>query len=85
MLRGKRSSSSSSVRGVWEPEAALLIDRFKFMSDILNKIITTKREEIAAAMALKPFSVLEAEAKLQSAPRDFVAAIREKLAAGLPA
>lgn len=55
------------------------------MSDILNKIIATKREEIAAAMALKPFSVLEAEAKLQSAPRDFVAAIREKLAAGLPA
>ena len=55
------------------------------MSDILNKIIATKREEIAAAMALKPFSVLEAEAKLQSAPRDFVAAIRGKLAAGLPA
>ena len=55
------------------------------MSDILNKIIATKREEIAAAMALKPFSVLEAEAKLQSAPRDFVGAIRGKLAAGLPA
>ena len=55
------------------------------MSDILNKIIATKREEIAAALVLKPFSVLEAETKLQSAPRDFVAAIRGKLAAGLPA
>lgn len=55
------------------------------MSDILNKIIATKREEVAAAMAAKPLSVVEAEARAQAAPRDFVGAIRGKIAAGRPA
>src|SRR5574343_1520165 len=52
------------------------------MSDILNKIIATKHEEIAAARAAKPFSAVEAEAAAQAAPRDFVGAIRRKIAAG---
>ena len=55
------------------------------MSDILNKIIATKREEIAAGLALKPLAALEAEAAKQAAPRDFVGAIRAKIAAGQPA
>ena len=55
------------------------------MSDILNKIIATKREEVAAALAAKPLAVVEAEAAAQSAPRDFVGAIRGKMAAGKPA
>ena len=55
------------------------------MSDILNKIIATKREEIAAASALKPLSTVEAEAAAQPAPRDFVGAIRAKIACGRPA
>ena len=55
------------------------------MSDILNKIIATKREEVAAALAAKPLAVVEAEAAAQSAPRDFVGAIRNKIAAGHPA
>ena len=55
------------------------------MSDILNKIIATKREEIAAALIAKPLAALEAEAAAQSAPRDFVGAIRHKIACGLPA
>ncbi|PKO94571.1 MAG: indole-3-glycerol phosphate synthase TrpC [Betaproteobacteria bacterium HGW-Betaproteobacteria-10] len=55
------------------------------MSDILNKIIATKHQEIAAAQAAKPLSVIEAEAAVQSAPRDFIAAIRYKLACGQPA
>ena len=55
------------------------------MSDILNKIIATKREEIAAGLALKPLAVLEAEAAQQAAPRDFVGAIRAKIAAAQPA
>jgi indole-3-glycerol phosphate synthase len=55
------------------------------MSDILNKIIATKREEIAAASALKPLSAVEAEAATQPAPRDFVGAIRAKIACGRPA
>ncbi len=55
------------------------------MSDILNKIIATKHEEVVAAQALKPLAEVEAEAAAQSAPRDFVGAIRAKLADGQPA
>lgn len=55
------------------------------MSDILNKIIATKREEIAAALAVRPFSQVEVEAAAQAAPRDFVGAIRAKIASGRPA
>jgi indole-3-glycerol phosphate synthase len=33
------------------------------MSDILNKIIATKHEEIAAAMAVKPLAVLETRSR----------------------
>ena len=55
------------------------------MSDILNKIIATKHEEITAAWAVKPLAAVEAEAAAQAAPRDFVGAIRGKIAAGRPA
>jgi len=55
------------------------------MSDILNKIIATKREEITAALALRPLAQVEAEAAAQPAPRDFVGAIRGKIASGQPA
>lgn len=55
------------------------------MSDILNKIVATKREEVAAALLIKPLAVVEAEAAAQSAPRDFVGAIRHKIACGQPA
>ncbi len=55
------------------------------MADILNKIVATKHEEIAAALRVKPLSVLEAEAAAQPAPRDFVGAIRAKIANGQPA
>lgn len=55
------------------------------MSDILNQIIATKREEIVAARAAKPLAEVEAEAAAQPAARDFVGAIRNKIAAGLPA
>ena len=55
------------------------------MSDILNRIIATKHEEIAAARAVKPLAAVEAEAVAQAAPRDFVGAIRSKIAAGQPA
>ena len=55
------------------------------MSDILNKIIATKRLEIAAALAVKSLAQVETEAASQPAPRDFVGAIRAKLAVGRPA
>ena len=54
------------------------------MSDILNKIIATKHEEIAAALSVKPLAVIEVEAAAQPAPRDFVGAIRNKLSHGQP-
>ena len=55
------------------------------MSDILKKIIATKRDEVAAARVVKPLSVLEDEAAAQPPARDFVAAIRNKLGHGQPA
>ena len=55
------------------------------MSDILNKIIATKHEEVAVAQQLKSLAQLEKEAAEQSPTRDFVAAIRNKIACGQPA
>ena len=52
------------------------------MSDILNKIIATKHEEVAAARGVKSMARLEAEIAQQGAPRDFVAAIRQKIENG---
>ncbi|MFZ5583648.1 MAG: indole-3-glycerol phosphate synthase TrpC [Pseudomonadota bacterium] len=55
------------------------------MSDILNQILATKREEVAAASAAKSLSTVraEAEARAKADPaRDFVGAIRRKIAAG---
>jgi len=52
------------------------------MSDILQKILAVKREEVAAALAARPQAVLRAEAEAQPPPRDFVGAIREKVSAG---
>lgn len=51
------------------------------MSDILNKIIVTKQLEVAAAKQQKPLNVVQAEAENAAAPRDFVGAIRTKIAA----
>ncbi len=51
------------------------------MSDILTRIEAYKREEIAAAKRAHPLASLEALAKAAPAPRGFVRAIREKLAA----
>src|SRR6202171_5904819 len=52
------------------------------MSDILTKIETYKREEIAAAKRTHPLAGVEARAKAAPPPRGFVRAIREKLARG---
>src|SRR5437773_2003569 len=52
------------------------------MSDILSKIETYKREEIAAAKRTHPLASVEALAKAAPPPRGFVRAIREKLARG---
>ena len=55
------------------------------MSDILDKIIATKREEVAAARAATPLVEVEAAAAMQPATRDFVGAIRKKIGCGQPA
>jgi indole-3-glycerol phosphate synthase len=55
------------------------------MSDILNKILAVKAHEVAAALSVKPLPVLRNEAEQADAPRDFVAAIRNKIAVGQPA
>jgi indole-3-glycerol phosphate synthase len=55
------------------------------MSDILKKILAVKREEIIVASASKPLTGLRAEALSQPPTRDFVGAIRAKIAAGRPA
>jgi indole-3-glycerol phosphate synthase len=52
------------------------------MSDILNKIIATKHDEIAAAMRKKPLSAVRAEAEANRDVRDFAAALEAKIAAG---
>ncbi|KWV57342.1 indole-3-glycerol phosphate synthase [Bradyrhizobium macuxiense] len=52
------------------------------MSDILSKIETYKREEIAAAKRARPLADVEAQAKSASPPRGFVQAIRNKHAKG---
>lgn len=55
------------------------------MSDILKKILTVKKQEINAAKALKPYPSLLREAQSALPPRDFAAAIRNKITAGHPA
>ncbi|MCG6933615.1 MAG: indole-3-glycerol phosphate synthase TrpC [Gallionella sp.] len=52
------------------------------MSDILNKILAVKEQEVAAAQAFKPLAAVRAEAEQAGAARGFVAAIRGKISAG---
>lgn len=55
------------------------------MSDILEKILAVKREELAAAVKARPLAALQAEAGGMPAPRDFVGSMRQKIAQGMPA
>jgi len=55
------------------------------MSDILEKILAVKREEIAVAMQTRPMSAVRADAQDAAATRDFVGALRAKIAQGKPA
>jgi indole-3-glycerol phosphate synthase len=52
------------------------------MSDILNKIVAVKREEIAAALKKKPLAAMRADAESRVLTRDFTGALRAKIAAG---
>ncbi|MCE9634014.1 MAG: indole-3-glycerol phosphate synthase TrpC [Methylophilales bacterium] len=55
------------------------------MSDILNKILATKRVEVSAAKAQKPLALMQQEAAQAAVPRDFIGAIRAKITANKPA
>jgi indole-3-glycerol phosphate synthase len=55
------------------------------MSDILERILATKRVEIEQARAARPLAALRADAEQRGGQRDFLAAMRRKLAAGQPA
>ncbi|MDA8445713.1 indole-3-glycerol phosphate synthase TrpC [Paracidovorax valerianellae] len=52
------------------------------MSDILNKIIAVKREEIAAAQKKTPLAAMRTDAESRVLTRDFEAALRGKIAKG---
>ena len=52
------------------------------MSDILNKIVDVKRQEVAEAIRRKPLAVMREDAESRVLTRDFVAAIRAKQQAG---
>lgn len=52
------------------------------MSDILKKILAVKAQEVAAALSAKPLPTMRAEAQNAPPIRDFVGAIRNKIAAG---
>ncbi len=55
------------------------------MSDVLAKILATKRVEVERAREFLPLAKMERLAEAASAPRGFERALRSKVAAGLPA
>ena len=55
------------------------------MSDILDKIVAVKHEEVAAALKRKSLAVVRADAESRVLTRDFVGALKAKIAAGKPA
>ena len=55
------------------------------MNDILDKIVAVKHQEVVAAKKRKPLDVMRADAESRVLTRDFVGALRAKIAAGLPA
>ena len=52
------------------------------MSDILERILATKRREVEAAQAAVPLAAMEKAARGASPPRGFAAAIQARVAAG---
>jgi indole-3-glycerol phosphate synthase len=52
------------------------------MSDILDKIVAVKREEVAAAVRRKPLPAMRADAQSRVLTRDFTGALHRKIAAG---
>ena len=55
------------------------------MADVLQKILATKREEIALASSSVPLAEMRQRAAGASPPRDFIGALRARISAGAPA
>jgi indole-3-glycerol phosphate synthase len=55
------------------------------MADILERILATKRDEVAASVRARPAGEVVAAARAVAAPRDFAGALRAKIFAGRPA
>jgi indole-3-glycerol phosphate synthase len=55
------------------------------VSDILQKILAVKREEVAEASRAAPLETLRERARAAGPPRDVVGAIRGRIASGRPA
>ena len=55
------------------------------MTDLLDKIVAVKRQEVAAAIHRKSLEVVRADAESRVLTRDFVGAMRAKIAADQPA
>ena len=52
------------------------------MTDILDRIIAVKQDEVAALMQQKPLSAMRVDAESRILTRDFVGALRSKIARG---
>jgi indole-3-glycerol phosphate synthase len=55
------------------------------MTDILDKIVAVKQQEVAAAVKRKSLAAMRADAESRVLTRDFLGALRAKIAAGQPA
>ena len=55
------------------------------MSDILEEILSVKREEVATALRKRSLAEIRADAQRAAKPRDFLGALRLKIQHGLPA
>ena len=54
-------------------------------SDILEKIIATKQQEVIAAQMARPFADVDAQARAMPAARGFERALRDRIAKERPA
>jgi len=55
------------------------------MSDVLQRILSAKAEEVARAKSSRPLAAVRDAARSAAAPRDFVGALRARIGAGRPA
>lgn len=55
------------------------------MTDVLQRILAVKAEEVARAKSARPLGALQNEARKAAPARDFVGSIRARIAAGKPA